>query len=104
MRRNARATIPFIFASNCFKNNFAAGQSPSGGDERAHLHLRDYLNLWFGGTYGLSTYQCQTYDRTGRCKTEGGEPNTDTYIEYIVVSTCTSWQTDNTCKANGITQ
>jgi hypothetical protein len=64
-----------------------------------HLHVRDYLVSWFGGTYGFNTYQWQTYDRTGRCKTEGGEPNTDTYIEYIVMWTGTSWQTYNTCKA-----
>jgi hypothetical protein len=90
--------------TNCSKWNFAAGQSPSGGDETAHLRIRDYLNLWFGGTYGLNTGQCQTYDSSGQCKAEGGQSDTDTYIEYIAVWTCAAWRSDSTCTANGITQ
>jgi hypothetical protein len=76
---------PANFIINCAHFDFDAAHSLSGTDESHHILNRDGLELFLGGT-------------------SSGQPDTDTYIEYIAVWSCAAWQTDPTCKANGLTQ
>ena len=77
------------FTFNCGHFDYRAGHSYSGTDERSHLNQRYYLTWWTGG------------NSDGSGKNIGAS---DAYVEYIAVWACPAWQTDNTCKANGIEQ
>ena len=80
---------PPSFTFNCGQYDYRPGHSYSGADETSHLNQRYSLTLWTGGNID------------GSGKNTGAS---DTYVEYIAVWACPAWQTDNTCKANGIAQ
>ena len=62
---------------------------------------RQLLTWWMGGPAALDTALCQSVQA---CVDQGGVPGYNIYIDHFAIWSCANWQTDNICKANGLTQ